>query len=123
MDAVELVGWILAVVAAGIAVYFRLTGKSESDQLLLEKFYRYQSTAREAVAAAEQLWRTGQIPEADGVKDPRFVWAAERLEALFPQLSDEALEMTIEAAVFWLKGGVERWMAAKDVAPPEVPEG
>ena len=106
MDTIEIVGWVLAVVGVAAAVYFRVTGKaSEGD--FLSDVYKQQEIVREAVAAAEQLWLTGQIPEtAAGGKDPRFVWAFDRVQEILPDISDAQLEMLIEAAVFWAKRGV-----------------
>lgn len=95
--------WLLAVIGVAAGLYFRVSGKG-SEEAFTNTLYTAQNAAREAVAAAEQLWQTGQIPRnADGEKDARFTWALERLQTIFPTLDDDTLEMTIEAAVFWLK--------------------
>ena len=54
--------------------------------------------ARVAVAAAEQLYRTGKLPDNDAKLD----YALGLLEAQFPALESEQLVATIEAAVYWL---------------------
>lgn len=60
--------------------------------------------ARVAVAAAEQLYRTGKLPDNDAKLD----YALGLLEAQFPALESEQLVATIEAAVYWLKRVVPR---------------
>lgn len=102
MDVWEILPWLLAVIGVGAGMYFKFSGGSESEYWAV--MAGAQDAARQAVSAAEQLWRTGQIPEnASGEKDARFEWALERLQTLFPDLDEDTLEMTIEAAVFWLK--------------------
>lgn len=97
MDIMQIVGWILAIVGVGAAVYFRLTGQDKNGEFF-NTLFAAQSAAREAVAAAEQLWQSGQIE-----KDARFDFVFAQLKKLFPTLNGDTLEMTIEAAVYWLK--------------------
>lgn len=102
MDYLDIAGWIVAGLVAAYAVYQRVTGGSESDAL--DGLYTREKVVREAVAAAEQLWLTGQIPStATGGKDPRFLWALARVQEFYPDLSESQLEMAIEAAVYWAK--------------------
>ena len=54
--------------------------------------------ARELVLAAEQLYRTGRLP-----KDKRFTWVYNRLKANLPNLPEDTLATSVEAAVAWLK--------------------
>ena len=110
--------WLLAAVGVAGGVYFKASGKGEESDYF-GTLGDAQNAAREAVAAAEQLWRTGQIPEtATGEKDPRFEWALDRLQALFPDLDENTLEMTIEASVFWLKSAFAK-AAATAASTPE----
>lgn len=102
MDYLEIAGWVVAGLVAAFAIYKRFTGGSESDAL--DGLYTREKVVREAVAAAEQLWITGQIPTSPaGGKDPRFLWALARVQEFYPDLSETQLEMAIEAAVYWAK--------------------
>jgi hypothetical protein len=103
MDVWEIAGWVIAVALAGVAMYFRLTGKGTEAQYF-DQLASMQAAARDAVAAAEQLWVTGQIK-----RDDRYDWALAHLQKLYPALTSDAFTMSIEAAVFWLKRGVEQW--------------
>lgn len=103
MDIVEIVGWVLAVVGVGAAVYFKVASGKDVETLS-EGFYQKSRVAREAVEAVQQLWESGQIPEADnGNKVVLFNKAADFIRIYFPDLTDAQMEMTIESAVFWLK--------------------
>jgi hypothetical protein len=55
-------------------------------------------TALELVAGAEQLWLTGRLP-----KDGRFRMVYNQLAEIYPDLNEDQLTTTIEAAVYWLK--------------------
>jgi hypothetical protein len=96
MELWDIAGWVLAIAAVGVALYFRFTGRAGGD--FYTDLQKATQAARDAVSAAEQLWTTGQI-----AADERFDWAYAQLNPLFPGLTKEALAMTIEAAVFWLK--------------------
>ena len=53
--------------------------------------------AQEWVAAAEQLWKSGQI-----TKESRFDYVFEHLRERYPDLNTDIIEAAIEAGVFWL---------------------
>lgn len=55
--------------------------------------------ARIAVAAAEQLHRTGRLPD----NDAKFDYALNLVATQFPGLDADQLTATIEAAVYWLR--------------------
>lgn len=108
MDYLEIVGWVLAAAGVAAAVYFKMAGKTDDDKFF-DSLYGKQQVAREAVAAVQQLWQSGQIPEDErGGKNALFLQAGEFVREYYPGLTDAQLEMTIEAAVFWLKKGAER---------------
>ncbi len=54
--------------------------------------------AQTAVAAAEQLWRTGKLPKTE-----RFDYALGLLQKEFPGLDPVQLRASVEAGVYWLK--------------------
>ncbi len=54
--------------------------------------------ARTTVAAAEQLWLTGKLPQ-----DQRFTYALDLLQKEFPDLDTKQLTASVEAGVYWLK--------------------
>lgn len=54
--------------------------------------------AQTAVAAAEQLWRTGKLPKSE-----RFDYALGLLQKEFPGLDPIQLRASVEAGVYWLK--------------------
>ena len=55
--------------------------------------------ARVAVAAAEQLYKTGKLPD----NDAKFSYALNLLTAQFPGVESKQLIATVEAAVYWLR--------------------
>lgn len=63
-------------------------------QLLVEAA----EVAETLVAAAEQLYVDERLP-----KNERFDYVMKQLRVFFPQLDEERLRLTIEAAVYWLK--------------------
>ncbi|RIK41616.1 MAG: hypothetical protein DCC55_11405 [Chloroflexi bacterium] len=54
--------------------------------------------ARELVLAAEQLWLSGKI-----TKHERYQYVLTRLQEIFPDMEDDTLAGSIEAAVAWMK--------------------
>lgn len=64
--------------------------------------------ARIAVAAAEQLHRTGRLPD----NDAKFDYALNLVAAQFPGLDADQITATIEAAVYWLRRAP--WPAASN---------
>lgn len=99
-DWMTVVGWTLAALAVGAATYFRFAGQGDN---FLDSFEGKALVARQAVAAVEQLWKTGQIK-----KDERFAAAAGFVRRYYPALTDDQIKMTVEAAVFWLKQAAAR---------------
>lgn len=109
MDTMQITGWVLALLGVGAAIYFKVSGKPYDA--FYDELHNKQTVARAAVTAVQQLWESGQIPEAqDGSKHALFLKAAEYVRAYYPDLTDAQLEMTVEAAVYWLK------QASKSVA-------
>mgnify|MGYP001256818510 FL=1 len=60
--------------------------------------------AQVAVAAAEQLQRTGRLPD----NDAKFQYALGLLAAEFPGLDVKQLTASVEAAVYWLRQAGQR---------------
>jgi hypothetical protein len=58
MDVWEMFGWVVAAVLVAVGIYFRVMGKG-TEAAYFEKLSSMQTTARDVVAAAEQLWKTG----------------------------------------------------------------
>lgn len=75
-----------------------VTGVIEAAQEALTDIERVAGAAMEYVLAAEQLWSTGRL-----AKDSRFGFVVTRLKGLFPEISEETIEDSIEAAVAWMK--------------------
>ena len=92
-------GDVGAVGVAGVAAQAGQCGQAQAAALA-----QAADLARVAVAAAEQLYRTGKLPDNDAKLD----YALGLLEAQFPALESEQLVATIEAAVYWLKRVVPR---------------
>ncbi len=82
-----------------IVVWLRTRPQNVSEAIT--SLQEVSAVAQTAVAAAEQLWTTGQLP-----RDARFDYALSLLEAEFPALKREHLIAALEAAVFWLKTGL-----------------
>lgn len=60
--------------------------------------------AQGAVSAAQQLWDSEQIPKtAEGELDSRFAYVYDIVKSAVPGLTETQYEMTVEAAVYWLK--------------------
>lgn len=91
-------GTILVVALALVAavLFVARSGGRVADKLT--DFQRAVGEARELVLAAEQLWQTGRLE-----KDDRFNWTMGRLTESFPNLDEETLVGSIEAAVGWMK--------------------
>ena len=65
--------------------------------------------AKEYVLAAEQLWATGRLD-----KENRLYFVVGKLQHLFPDMSEETIDDSIEAAVAWMKT-LERKVIAETV--------
>lgn len=92
---------ILVAVAIVAWTWYRGEGNTGSVTGMAGDFLLASTHAQDVVAAAEQLWLTGQIP-ADG----RLDYAMNRLHELFPGLSDTQLRTVVEAAVYFAKSGL-----------------
>lgn len=93
---------LAGVALAGVGIYTlrKPVGVSGALQAIgqgLTQIEQAAIVAKDAVAAAEQIW-AGQT-EA-GLQ--KFEWARSLIESFVPGLTDEAYRMTIEAAVYWL---------------------
>lgn len=98
----SVIPWILAIAATAWGVYLKVSGKTEGeDAKFFVQLAEAQKVASDAVAAAEQLWQSGQIEKGERL-DAAYAW----LKPYFPNLPKETLVMSIEAAVFWLKQGL-----------------
>lgn len=96
---------LIAVIAICLAIYTLVRqGQSISIEGVadvagqLTELQDAVAEARELVLAAEQLYQTGRLP-----KDRRFTWVYNRLKATLPELSEDTLATSVEAAVAGLK--------------------
>ena len=95
-----------ALVMAGVGVYIagkpaNVGGMLESTGAALTGIETAAGAAKEYVAAAEQLWKTGKLAKGD-----RLDWVLDRLSDAFPAIPEETLRDSVEAAVTWLKMGM-----------------
>lgn len=95
-----------ALIMAGVGVYIagkptNVGGMLESTGAALTGIETAAGAAKEYVAAAEQLWKTGKIAKGD-----RLDWVLDRLSDAFPAIPEETLRDSVEAAVTWLKMGM-----------------
>lgn len=97
---------VVGLVAVALGVYNTLkagqtptvTGSLEEFEEVISDIEIAAGAAKEYVAAAEQLWRSGRLD-----KDGRLGWVLGKLQALFPDIPEETLVDSIEAGVTWLK--------------------
>lgn len=107
MEMGEILGLASVVLTGVLLVVVWLRTRPASVGEAIASLQEVSAVAETAVAAAEQLWRTGKLPA-----DKRFDYAMSLLEAEFPALQGEHLKAALEAAVFWLKAGLEQRKAA-----------
>ena len=75
---------------------------------------RAAGAAKKYVLAAEQLWQTGRMD-----KDNRLYFVVSKLKAVFPDIAEETLEDSVEAAVAWMKLGEGRLISSGEEQPTE----
>ncbi len=97
---------LAAVVMAGTGIYIAkkpatVTSVLAETSAALTDIQTAAGAAKEYVAAAEQLWKSGQIQAGD-----RFDFVLSRLVETFPSIPRQTLEDSIEAGVTWLKMGL-----------------
>ena len=109
METGEILGLASVVLTGVLLVVVWLRTRPGSVGEAIASLQEVSQVAETAVAAAEQLWRTGKLPS-----DKRFDYAMSLLEAEFPALQSEHLRAALEAAVFWLKAGIERQQQAAE---------
>jgi hypothetical protein len=100
----------LALLAALAATLYQVLTQPGTVGDKLTTLERAARAAREIVAAAEQLYQTGNL-----TADERYDYVADLLSDLFPSLDSQAMRAAIEAAVHW------RNLAAGDRAHTESP--
>lgn len=100
----EILGLASVVLTAILLIVVWLRTRPTSVGEAIASLQEVSQVAETAVAAAEQLWRTGKLPA-----DKRFDYAMSLLEAEFPALQGEHLKAALEAAVFWLKAGINTY--------------
>lgn len=106
MDYATLAPYAAGLVVWGVVFWLLRRRQGESGGASLDVLTQVQEAAgiaRDLVAAAEQLWRTGRLE-----RDARFHWVLDQLEELYPGLDPDLLAATVESAVFWLKLAQER---------------
>lgn len=94
----------LVMVGGGVYIAGKPTnvgGMLESTGAALTDIETAAGAAREYVAAAEQLWKTGKIAKGD-----RLDWVLDRLSEAFPSIPEKTLRDSVEAGVMWLKMGM-----------------
>lgn len=101
METGEILGLASVVLTGVLLIVVWLRTRPQSIDEAVASLQEVSQVAQTAVAAAEQLWRTGKLPA-----DKRFEYAMSLLESEFPALQSEHLKAALEAAVFWLKTGL-----------------
>lgn len=88
-----------AIVALGIVALRNgqaVTVETVTDTL--SDIERAAGAAKEWVLAAEQLWLTGKLE-----RDARFEFVLDKLQAIYPEIDEDTLTGSIEAAVRWAR--------------------
>ncbi len=98
MEINEILGYVTALTTIVILVLLWIRTRPVDIEDAYNDLIEAAELAKTAVLAAEQLWRTGNIPEGG-----RFDHALDTLQREFPHISTRQLTQTIEAAVYWLK--------------------
>lgn len=98
----QLLPWIGVALTVVLLIILWLRTAPASAQEALAQIQEMSAHASNLVAAAEQLWSTGKLP-----KDDRFKYVADRLKITYPDIDEDQLRTTIEAAVYWLKTGIQ----------------
>lgn len=115
---IDVLGWVLAgimFVGALVLTFLNIKsgGKPVHSRDLWDKLNEAQSVAREAVAAVEQLYNSGQIEAGD-----RADQAIDYVLAYLPGIPKLQAEFLVEAAVYWLKRKIERDARATSASEP-----
>lgn len=98
MEISEALGYVTAGVSVMILALLWLRTRPIGIEQAHNDLLLAAELARTAVAAAEQLWRSGKIPA-----DDRFVYAMSVLQNQLPGVDVVQLQASIEAAVYWLR--------------------
>lgn len=94
-------GLLVAGLAIVVSLYAMLRGGKEFGEGVSRTISDIElaaAAAREWVLAAQQLYETGKLD-----REQRFEWVLFRLQATFPELTEDTLAGGIEAAVQWMK--------------------
>lgn len=110
MDINQLMTLAFGVVVVGLLLYVVVRKPPTTVGEAQAQLADVTEAARTYVMAAEQLWRTGKLPQEE-----RFDYAARQLEQQF-NLEPEQVKALIEAGVYWVKV-VVRQQAAKTQQP------
>lgn len=94
----ELLALASAVLTAVLLVVVWVRTRPASVEAATASIRDASEVAQTAVAAAEQLWRTGKLPKTE-----RFDYALGLLQKEFPALDPIQLRASVEAGVYWLK--------------------
>jgi len=90
-------GWAVALLVAVVALFLKVkptTLSGSLDDLWVD--------AKDYVKLAESLWDNGKLPGDDASK-AKFNFVFEALKQRFPDLDENTLINTLEAAVKWVK--------------------
>ena len=98
MSSGELLALASAVLTAVLLVVVWVRTKPATPEAAAASIRDASEVAQTAVAAAEQLWRTGKLPKSE-----RFDYALGLLQKEFPALAPIQLSASVEAGVYWLK--------------------
>lgn len=101
MDWNVLTPYVVALVAVVIVYALYRRGRVTNAVDALTEFQKAAAVAQDLVAAAEQLYVTGELPP-----DARLDWVMAQLGELFPNLTETQLRAIVEASVYWLRRGV-----------------
>jgi len=98
MEISEALGYITAGVSVIILALLWLRTRPIGIEQAHNDLLLAAELARTAVAAAEQLWRSGRMPA-----DDRIDYAMSVLQSQLPGVDVAQLQASIEAAVYWLR--------------------
>ncbi len=90
-------GWAVALVVGLLALVLKV-----KPTKFVEDLSAVWDSAKEYVSLAESLWNSGKLPGDDASK-AKFNFVFEALKHEFPDLDENTLINTLEAAVKWVK--------------------
>jgi len=122
MEGMNLLDYVFAVLAVvGGAAFLWLvyvTGQWVRGKTDNEAWNQIEGFVTKLVESAEQMTASGQLQA-----DLRYQWVLQRLQARFPDFTDEDAKDMIESAVYWMRESqrVFKKKSATEEGEPETP--